>query len=205
MRWPSPRASITADKPFRLPRVIWTLRKLSSRNATRLLLVGALVSACGSSSDGVAGRHDGGPSVDGARIGHDEASVRADGAEKCTPFGPPECGRGETCCLTGFTGSCRALDACATTTQFQCGLAKDCQSGELCCGTFMDSPNGVATATTFCKNTCTLPSHPVCITSQDCATGTTCTLLPEGSNSPVLAAAVEVYSVCRARDAGAGP
>jgi hypothetical protein len=171
-----------------------------------LALLAAALPACESSPSSIAaGRADGGPQADGAGGGQDDASARADGAKKCTPFGTPECARGQTCCLSGFNGTCRTLDACATTTQFQCGLAKDCESGELCCGTFEDSPSGVPTATTFCSKGCTSPSHAVCITSQDCAAGTVCTLLPEGSNSPILAAAVEVFSVCLPREGGTGP
>lgn len=162
------------------------------------VLVVALALGCDSSPNGVTGGHsDGAPLSDG--------SARADGGKKCTPFGTSECARGETCCLNGFNGTCRALDACGTTTQFQCGFATDCESGEACCGTFMDSPDGVPTATTFCGKSCASPSHSVCTTSQDCTTGTVCTVLPEGSNSPVLAAAVEVFSVCLPPDGGTGP
>lgn len=128
----------------------------------------------------------------------------SDAPKSCSPFGNPVCPKGETCCLRGLEGTCREVNACTTTTQFEC-VALSCAAGEVCCGTFEVASDGGAIATTFCKESCSLPAHPVCVTSADCAPPGICTILPEGANSAVLAAAVESYSVCKPPDGGATP
>jgi len=167
--------------------------------------VGAVIAfACGSSEDGPRGAPADGGTSDATIEGKPADGSATDGAKQCSPFGKPQCGADQTCCFSGFTGTCTTLSACITTTQFQCSQSKNCSAGELCCGTFEDRSDG-PTATTFCRSSCTAPAHAICLTSADCPSGEVCTVLPEGSNSPVLAAAVEAFSTCLPSSDGGGP
>ena len=158
-------------------------------------IMAVLVAACSSSSSRIA--TDGGVAKDAASAG--------DAGRICSPFGTPECEQGETCCLSQFAGTCRNLSACPGNVQFECSDSRQCKSPQICCGRFVDAPDGGITATTFCTTHCAEPGHRLCITSDDCADAAICTPLPEGSNSPILAAAVEAFLVCLPPDSGAAP
>jgi hypothetical protein len=171
----------------------------------------ALLVACGSSDDANSGaRRDGGTSDaavtrDADRGLPGEGSIGSDGHKECSPFGKPQCARGQTCCLVHLVGACSDLASCTATTQFECSDTISCPAGNYCCATFKDWPDGGTTATTFCRKSCASPAGAVCRTSADCPAGGVCTALPEGSNSPILSAAVESFSVCSPADSGAGP
>ena len=157
----------------------------------------ALCSACGvSSSDHAHPPKDAG------------ASMRADvdlpdAPKSCNAYGAPGCPLGRTCCLSGEVfGTCLDLAACTTTTQYECTKTSKCGPDEVCCGTFIDAPNGLPTTTTFCRKSCTAPAHPTCFSSQDCPQGGICTSLPEGGHSPIAAAAAEAFLICLPPDGG---
>jgi hypothetical protein len=178
---------------------------------TEAISCAAILAACGSSADeNPVTRRDGGtsdsaPTNDARRGSPSDASLGSDGPKKCSPFGKPECAPGQTCCLSSLIGTCTDLAACTTTTQFECSQSSTCPAGNLCCATFKTSLDGGPTATTLCRKTCAPPEGAVCHTSVDCSAGRVCTVLPEGLSSPILAAAVESFSVCLPADGGAGP
>jgi DNA-binding beta-propeller fold protein YncE len=151
--------------------------------------------------------------------GHSDAGNRSDAGPArdagngCNPFAAPACGRGHTCCLTGASASCQTLAACKSDVQLECHEPRDCRSGDVCCATFdpwfntsEPSPDAGSdpgtTATALCKKSCDAPSVRLCRTSDDCASGTKCTIPPEGTNPPLLAIAAEALFVCSAQDAG---
>src|SRR5437773_12132246 len=115
------------------------LRRLTAAcSGVALLLV-----ACNSSptidsrSPRDAGPGDGAVTKDAARVSADGPAV--DAAKTCSPFGEPDCQRGQTCCTSDFMGACTELAACTSKTQFQCSGSHNCAAGEVCCGTFVDS------------------------------------------------------------------
>ena len=174
-----------------------------------ICLDAALLSACGTSS-----------SNDGtARDGGDDVALASDAAPTCYPFGTPTCARGQTCCFSGTTGTCKDPGACPSSVQFECANPDGCNPGEVCCTTipplsaidgsvlFQDGGGGLAqllmgvTATSFCSSTCPAPGVPSCSTNADCAPGAVCDQLPEG-NLVLVAVGAETLGVC---STGAAP
>src|SRR5262249_3192125 len=139
--------------------------------------------------DDAGGRLDGSASVDSNRP---EATV-TDAAKSCNPYSTAACAAGQTCCITVAAtspfGTCVDLQAWAAAWKFECSRTRSCGPDEICCGTFIDPPTGDATATTFCRKTCTAPAHQICMTSADCTQGGACTALPEGGRALILAVA----------------
>jgi hypothetical protein len=174
-----------------------------------------LLWACGSSSnENGRARGDGGDAARGST---------ADAGRACNPFSPSSCARGQTCCLSGYSGTCQDLSACSSSFQFECTSPADCDAGEICCGTFVPGFSGPIldasgdaraedggyrplvdiAANAFCAESCSAPSVPLCRTSADCPAGASCEVPPEGGNPPILGVAAEALLLCAAPDGGA--
>jgi hypothetical protein len=172
-------------------------------------LSAGLLVACGSSAND---KH--GASSDSGAGG--DRALTSDGAQQCTAFGAPGCGKGKTCCLSGLSGTCEDLSSCSSSVQFECQSRGSCAAGEVCCAAIpLDqaidasalSPEGglVAlgvTTTSFCSGSCSPPHFSLCATGSDCAGGAACDMLPEG-NPILLALGAETLTACAPPDGGA--
>jgi hypothetical protein len=128
---------------------------------------------------GGAGGTDGGSGAGGSGGTGGGAGTSANAGVKC---GTGSCDPAGSCCVTNGNSACETQ---CNGTVVSCDGPEDCGSGEVCCGS--SGSNGSYTGFA-CKNGCSgVGDVIVCHASQDCPTGTNCT----------VSAILTDYSVCK--------